>query len=162
MKHLLKSIVILIMSLLVSAIAIPVGFLYSLGYSIWLSVTLKDWKSFFKFWWRTLDGLAYALGDILFRTGFALDLMWNVNGEVLEDMITAEEDTTFGDKEITVSASVGKLEKEGKLNKYGKFCSKVLNLVFWQKAHAVDAYDYYIAKKELKAKYFESRGRKKK
>jgi hypothetical protein len=161
MNFFLTSLVVLLMSLIVSVILIPVGIVYSLVYSIWLSITLKDWKRFFKFWWKLLDGLLYSVGHVFYNTGFALDLIWNVNGEILEDMITSEENTTFGDKETTVSASVGKLEIDDKLNNYGKFCTKILNIVFWQKAHAVDSWNYQLAKKELKSKYFEPKKIKK-
>ena len=143
------------MSIIVSILLLPIGFVYSLGYSIWLTITLKDWKAFFKFWWKLIDGFAHSLGHIIYNIGFGLDLAWNVNGEILEDVITAEEDTPFGEKEITVSASVGKLEIDKKLNKTGKGLSKVLNFVFWQRAHAVDSWNFQKAKKELKSKYFD-------
>ena len=83
--------------------------------------------------------------------------MWNVNGEIIEDMITAEEDTTFTQKNISVSASTGKLEIDGKLNWFGRLFSKTLNLFFGQKQHAIDAWRYTQARKELKEQYFQPR-----
>jgi hypothetical protein len=149
----------LIWAIGVSILMFTIGTVYSLGYSIWLSVSGKDWKAFFKFWWRTIDGLFSAIGHALYELAYALDIGWNVNGEIIEDMITAEEETTFGEKNISVSASVGKLEIDGKLNKFGRFFSKLLNFFFWQKQHAIDAWNYTQAKKQLRKEYFESKGK---
>jgi len=154
MKYLLKSIITLIMTIIVSIILLPIGFIYSLGYSFWLAITYKNVKGFFTFWWRLIDGLAYALGFILHNTAVGLDLTWNVNGEILEDMVTPKEDTTFTNKGITVSASVGKLEVENDLNKYGKIFSRVLNFAFQQKAHAVDSWNVYVKINEINSKHF--------
>lgn len=123
-------------------------------YSIWLTVTLKKWYAFFTFWWRLVDGFAAAIANGIYEMAYMLDLMWNVNGEILEDMVTTEENTTFTDKDISVSASIGKLQSEGKLNKFGLKFSKLLNFFFGQKQHALDAWSYTQAKKKLKGQYF--------
>ena len=156
MKELLQGVLALIGAAIVSIPMFTLGFLWSLGYSFWLSISLKKWNAFFIFWWRLIDGLAAALGHILYGIGFGLDLGWNVNGELLEDVITHEENTTFSQKNITVSATVGKLEIDGKLNGRGKLLSKLLNYAFWQKQHAKDAWLYTQAHKELRSKYFKS------
>lgn len=80
--------------------------------------------------------------------------MWNINGEIIEDIITYEEDTEFSKKHVTVSASTGKLELEEKLNPRGKWFSKALNFVFGQKAHAIDSWNYLVALRALKKDYF--------
>lgn len=160
MKELLGGVWSLFWAILVSVLMFTVGTVYSLGYSIWLSVTLKDWKSFFKFWWRLIDGIGSAIGYMLYEIAYSLDLGWNVNGEILEDMFTAEEHTTFSEKNISVSATIGKLEVEDKLNKSGKRFSKVLNFAFNQKQHAIDAWFYTVAKKKLKGEYFKKRKKK--
>jgi len=157
MKFLLKSILTLIMAIIVSIILLPIGFVYSLGYSFWLAITYKNVKEFFIFWWRLIDGLAYALGYILHSTAIGLDFAWNVNGEILEDMVTPKEDTTFTDKGITVSASIGKLEVNNNLNKYGKIFSKVLNFAFQQKTHAVDSWGVYVKINEIKSNHFKKK-----
>ena len=156
MKELGIGIWSLLWATLVSTLVITIGTTYSLGYSIWLSITGKDWKAFFKFWWRLIDGFCAALGHLLYELAYAMDLCWNVNGEIIEDLITAEENTTFTQKNISVSASTGKLEIDGKLNWSGKIFSKTLNFFFGQKQHAVDAWNYTKARKELKDQYFKS------
>lgn len=157
MKELGLSIITLISSLVVSIMMFSIGTLYSLGYSIWLSITLKKYNAFFLFWWRLIDGYAAALGHIIHHIAYGLDLSWNVNGEILEDIVTAEEDTEFSKKNIPVSSSIGKLELDGKLNKAGKIFSKLLNIVFNQKRHAIDSWLFNKFKKELELKYFKSK-----
>lgn len=159
MKEFLIGIWVLVFAVVVSCLMFTVGILYSLGYSMWLSITGKDWKAFFKFWWRTIDGILAAVGYALYEVAYALDIAWNVNGEILEDMITTEEKTTFGEKNLSVSASVGKLEIDGKLKKSGRIFSKVLNIFFWQKQHAIDAWNFTQAKEQLREKYFEGKGK---
>lgn len=157
MKEFFISIWALIWALIVTILMWSIGTLYSLGYSIWLTISLKKWYAFFEFWWRIIDGYLFAIGHILYEIAYALDLTWNVNGELLEDLITSEEKTTFTDKDISVSASTGKLEVENKLNKFGKIFSKILNFAFGQQQHATDAWYYTQARKELKSKYFTKR-----
>jgi hypothetical protein len=159
MKELLVGAWSLIWSVAVSVLMFTVGISYSLGYSIWLTITLKDWKAFFKFWWRTVDGISAAIGYALYEIAYALDMSWNVNGEIIEDIITSDEKTTFGEKNLSVSASVGKLEIDDKLNKSGIRFSKVLNFFFWQKQHAIDAWNFTVAKKALREKYFAKKGK---
>lgn len=154
MKELLSGLITLIGALIITGPILIFGTLYSLCYSIWLTLTLKKWYSFFTFWWRLLDGFAAALGSALHDIAFALDMMWNVNGEIIEDIITTEENTMFSEKNVTVSASTGKLEIEGKLNKTGIKFSKFLNVVFMQRRHAIDSWEFLQAKIKLKLQYF--------
>lgn len=154
MKEFLTAIIILIGSLLISAVILWFLFLYQLGYSIYLSVTLKKWDAFFIFWIKNIDGILAAMGHAIYHIGYSFDLLWNVNGEALEDMVTAKEDTEFGKKNTTVSASVGKLEIEGKLNRWGKLSSRLLNFVFRQKSHATDSWMMKIERDRLDDKYF--------
>jgi len=154
MKEFLIGLIALILSTAVTCVVIPTSFVYNFFYALWLSITLKDWKAFPRFIWKTIDGTFAAIGYIFYHISMGQDIMWNVNGEMLEDMITDMEDTKFGDKTYTVSASVGHIQKNNKLNKYGKWCSKVLNFMFWQKSHALDSWEFQTKKRELKSNYF--------
>jgi hypothetical protein len=153
MKELFKGIWALLWALIVSVLMFSIGTVYSLGYSVWLSVTLKKWYAFFQFWWRLVDGFCAAIGHVLFETAYALDLGWNVNGEIIEDIVTAEENTTFSKKNISVSSSIGKLQIDGKLNPAGKKFSKALNFFFGQRQHAIDSWNFYKAKNELRTHF---------
>lgn len=132
-------------------------FLYSFGYSIWLTITFKDWKSFFKFWWRLIDGILATIGYVLYQIGYAQDLLWNINGEAIEDVVTTKEETEFSKKNISVSASIGKLEIDNDLNRGGRIFSEILNIVFWQKQHAKDSWLFLIMKEKLKSEFFDKK-----
>jgi hypothetical protein len=80
--------------------------------------------------------------------------MWNIYGEAIEDVTTAKEDTLFGKKNVTVSTSIGKEEIDNKLVPSGKKISKVLNVAFNQKQHAIDSWLFHKVKNELREKYF--------
>lgn len=155
MKELLTGILALSAAIVISCLIFTFGTAYSLGYSIYMSVTGKDWTAFFRFWYRTIDGLLAAIGYGLYYAAEALDIGWNVNGEIIEDIITHDENTMFGQKGVTVSATIGKIEYEKKLNRTGRILSTLLNIAFMQKHHALDAYRWTVARNELKKGYFE-------
>ena len=157
MKELFSGLWALVCAVIVTCLMVPIGILYSLGYSIWLTISLKKWYAFFVFWWHLIDGIAAAIGHFFYETAYSLDLTWNVKGEILEDLITSEENTTFGQKNITVSATTGKIEIDGKLNRVGRIFSKTLNFFFGQKQHAIDAWNYTQARKAIKEQYFAPR-----
>ena len=155
MKELIKGLLELIGAILVTVLIVPIGFLYSLVYSFWLTITLKKFSAFFMFWWSLIDGILAGFGYMFHGLAYGLDLIWNVSaGEMIEDAITAKEDTEFRKKNVTVSASVGKLEIERKLNGRGKSVSKLLNYTFGQKSHAKDAWNYLVGLRKLKGNYF--------
>jgi hypothetical protein len=115
----------------------------------------KNWKRFFTIWWRAIDGTYAFIGDVLYK-GFAVryDELGNVwGGEWLEDSIAIEEKTPFGEKSITLSASIGFLEYT-QLFMYprGVKLSKALNIAFRQKRHAIGSWEQVLALKELKDK----------
>lgn len=154
MKNLLTGILTLIGALIVTGIIQWALILFSLIKSIYESVTLKDWKAFFMFWWKIIDGTAFAIGDLLYNAGYFLDQMWNVTGELIEDTVTHEENSHFSEKEITVSASLGHLKQEGKLNKFGLFIDKLLNIAFMQHNHTIGAWLFFHEKKRIKEELF--------
>ena len=157
MKEFFKGILVFCGASIVSLIFFWFLFLYSFGYSIWLSVTLKKWYACFQFLWRMIDGTFATIGYLLYQIGYSQDLLWNVYGEAIEDATTAKEDTNFSQKNITVSASIGKLEIDNKLNKSGRVISEILNIAFWQKQHAKDSWLFLKAKEELKENYFKKK-----
>jgi hypothetical protein len=159
MKELLISILIMIGTLIVSVFVFTIGLSYSVLYCMYMTLTFKSWKSFFRLIWRMIDGFLAALGYIILETAIGIDMMWNVFGEIFEDyMSPVKEDTTFGEKGITVSSSIGKLEVEGNLNANGKGFSKILSFVFGQKQHAIDSWLMHQEKLELLKKYENVRG----
>ena len=158
MKELSKSLFALIGAIIVSVIFIPYGIIYTLIYGIWFSKRAKKgnrWTAFFRFIWRIIDGILAAFGHLIYAIGYCLDLIWNMFGEAIEDTVTTEEDTEFTKKNVSVSASIGKLQIDGKLNKFGRAFSKALNFAFGQKNHAPGAWRFLQAQRENKKFYNE-------
>jgi hypothetical protein len=130
---------------------IIIGLIYHVPYSIYMPFKEKDWKLFFKIWWKAIDGTYAFLGDVMYE-GFAerYDELGNVWGEWLEDSVAMNEKTSFGDKRTTISASIGYLEYyKIFMFKRGHDLSKLLNLAFRQKRHAIGSWEKKLALKEL-------------
>ena len=155
MKELLKGVLAFLGALLVTVILQPLLFSYSLIYSFWLTISLKDWTSFFVFWYRLIDGMAAAVGHSLLQIAYSLDLTWNVNGEMVEDFVTHKENTNFSKKNISLSASLGRISIDGDLNSFGRGLSNFLNFAFNQKSHAEDSWNYHTHREALLNKYFQ-------
>ena len=139
-------------SVIVFSPVIVIGLVYSLPYSIFMSFKERDWTVFFKIWWRLIDGTYAYIGDTL-KEGFShrYDELGNVWGEWIEDSTTHVEDTTFGDKQTTISASIGYLEyTKLYMNNIAIGLSKALNWVFRQKRHAIGSWERKLELKELK------------
>lgn len=154
MKEFFSGLLVLITSTIVTVVLLWYLILHQIFHSIYMTITLKDWTSLGKLLWRTVDGTFATLGYLLYQIGYSQDLMWNIYGEAIEDVTTTKEDTLFGKKGVTVSAAIGKEEYEDRLVPSGKKISKVLNVVFNQKQHAIDSWLFHISKTELRKKYF--------
>lgn len=145
MKRFIQPILWLISAIVLGIILLPVGFLYDLGKCVKEAKTI----SFFKRFWSLIKAVFLNLSWLCGQTAIAIDLLGNViSGELLEDCLTSEENTTFRDPNITISASVGKLEIEGKLNKTGIWFSKLLSKVF-EDNHCINAYNSYKAENQI-------------
>lgn len=153
-KEFRYGILTIIGSVIVFTPVIAIGVPYTILYSIYMPFKEKDWKLFFKIWWKVIDGTYAYIGDTLYE-GFAVryDELGNVWGEWLEDAIAMQEKTSFGDKQTTISASVGYLEYyKIFMFKRGHDLSKALNIAFRQKRHAIGSWEQKLALKELKEK----------
>jgi hypothetical protein len=151
MKELLRGVVTFILSILVFSPVIAVGVIYMVFYPAYMSYKERDWRLFFKIYWRLIDGTLATIGNALYD-GFSIkfDELGNVWGEWLEDSITTTELSKFGEKDITISASIGHLEYEKlPLFKRGKQLSKILNWAFRQKRHAIGSWEKFLAYKEI-------------
>lgn len=153
-KEFRYGIITIIGSAIVFTPVIAIGVPYTILYSFYMPFKERDWKVFFKIWWRTIDGTYSFLGDILYH-GFAepYDELANVWGEWLEDSIGTKEDTPFGDKQTTISATIGWYEyNKFHMFKRGHKLSKALNIAFRQKRHAIGSWERKLALKELEDK----------
>jgi hypothetical protein len=154
MKEFLNGLIVLIGASMITVLLFWYLILHQIGHAVYMTITLKDWKALGKLVWRTIDGTFATIGYLFYQIGYTQDLMWNIYGEAIEDVTTTKEDTLFGKKNVTVSTSIGKEEIDNKLVPSGKNISKVLNVAFNQKQHAVDSWLFHKAKNELREKYF--------
>lgn len=135
----------------VFSIVIAVGIIYNLFYPFVMAVKYKRISVFFKILQRLINGTYSAIGYML-RDGIAIgfDFMGNVWGEWVEDATTTEENTKFGHKLITLSASIGHLEHENiNRNKTQKFLTWLLNKAFMQNRHAVGSWLKHLELKRI-------------
>lgn len=158
MKELILGILAFIGATIVSVVMIPLGTVYSIGYP-WFMVFKghKPWHYILRHYMKMVDGIFASIGHIIYYVAEGLDYLWNVIGEILEDIITHRNETHFGEKNITVSATTGEIETAGDLNKFGRFLSKLLNFAFMQRNHCTAAWKYTVARRKLKEELFEKK-----
>jgi hypothetical protein len=153
LKHLIQNIITLIAAIIVSIPIFLFGIPYSLFHSVVMSFKERNFKVFF-YLFRLVNGLLFSFGYLLFHIAKSFDLLWCVcAGELFEDLVTIRENTLFGTF-ITISEATGKEEKEGFLTPFGKWFSNLLNKVFGQIKHCLDAYELGLKKIELETNYY--------
>lgn len=153
-KELRRGIITVIGSFIVFTPVIIIGVAYNLFYPFVMAYLEKDATLVYKIVFRLIKGTLATIGNALYY-GLSVpwDIMGNVWGEWLEDSITTEESTPFGESGITISSSIGYLEFYNKpIFKRGKILSKVLNFAFNQKRHAVGSWEKHLALKKLETK----------
>ena len=103
----------------------------------WVNVVYQTWR---------------VIRFFLMQIAVSIDIYGNViAGELIEDLVTAEEDTLFGKGDITISTALGKLQKDNKLNNTGIWLVKVLDrLDRDHEHHCLYAYELYEFKQDKK------------
>jgi hypothetical protein len=120
-------------------------------YPIVMSFKGRNPLIFFVLWWRLIDGVFATLGELLYQFAEKYDMLGNVFSEWIEDLSTTNEDTQFGEKLITISASVGELEHEKRpMSKAVKRLSKLLNIAFREKRHALGSWLLKLERDKIK------------
>jgi hypothetical protein len=89
---------------------------------------------------------------IFLAIGYIIDLFGNVLlGELIEDLVTAEEDTLFGMGDVTMSAALGDLKRKDKLHKRGIALCNILSFLDpIHEDHCIAAIELYDFKKSQK------------
>jgi hypothetical protein len=95
--------------------------------------------------WTVIKYIFLAIGTVV-------DLFGNVLlGELIEDIVTAEENNMFGCGNATISAALGDLKRKEKLNKSGIILSNVLSFLDSRhEDHCLAAIELYDFKKSQK------------
>jgi hypothetical protein len=167
MKEFIVGLVTMIMGVTVFTVVSILGLIYGLGYSTYMSIIYKDIKYFFKYWWKMIDGLFSSIGHIMYEIAIGFDFKANVlGGELMEDFVSHKSVSHFGEKQTTISASIGELELKSQENelyksKKGRVLSEILNIVFNQKQHCIDSWKFKLAKEKILSEHFEKRKDKK-
>jgi len=152
MINFLKSIALLIVSLIVFSLVIALG----LPLSIWAFIFSSDKQGFdnlFKYLWGIINGFFNALAYIIESFAIGYDILANaLGGQGLEYLITKERDTYLGSGEHTISAAIGDLTRRKSLLPNGKRLVKLLNWSFNEDNHG----EYSLRQKELNEEFEKS------
>jgi hypothetical protein len=84
--------------------------------------------------------------------GYIIDLYGNVLlGELIEDLVTTEEDTYFGEGDVTISAALGDLKRKNKLKTTGIVICNILSFLDPKhEDHCITAIELYEFRKNQK------------
>tara|TARA_R110002012_G_scaffold62694_1_gene164817 strand:+ start:296 stop:763 length:468 start_codon:yes stop_codon:yes gene_type:complete len=154
MKEFFKGLKVLVGAIIITFIFMPLGFPYTYLHAFYYWIKGRNFKTFFKLIIRQLDGTFAAFGYLMYHFAVALDMLWNVNGELIEDLTTKAESSWFGKKNTTVSTATGREESFKRQKKLGKKFNIFLNWLFSEHSHATDSYKLHKKTQELKSKYF--------
>jgi len=141
------SILEIISAIILLIILFPIGVIYSL--LIQPFIHFKKYNVF-KYLYNFIYQIIYVIFDTFHQVAIYIDIIGNiVIGDLMEICVLKDKniiDTWFGKKEHTISQSLGELEINGKLNKFGIFITKLASKVF-EDNHCINAYNHYINKK---------------
>jgi hypothetical protein len=124
----MKNTILLITAIILFGIISPFGIMYTALY-----YANKE----------TDKGYSYS-----YRCAFAIDVLANcLFGELFEAALSCERGATSFGRSTSISAATGELIHKGKISRFGKWFSKMLDKAFREKEHCLNAYN-----KELKTK----------
>jgi hypothetical protein len=154
----ISTVLVAVVSVLLGVIFIPIGAIYTMSkpFYDYKGKSFKVRMKMFGLWFlKVLYQFWVVIRYIFLQVGYIIDLFGNVLvGELIEDIVTASEDTMFGKGGITISAALGDLKKRDKLNKRGLWTCKVLSWI--DSKHddhcgaAINLYEYKISQQSKK------------
>lgn len=132
----MKEIGLLIAAIVLSCILYPIGVLY-----IFLkAIFTMNFKRLVTYPWYVLKQVWKVFRYFCLGVAISFDMLGNVLvGEMIEDVVTTEDVTLYGDGEYTISEATGELESRNKLDKDGKKFSSVLSRILG-KNHCIESY----------------------
>lgn len=154
----LKPIISLLAAVILGSIIIPFGILHNIIKPFIDAFKFKRLKPLHGVWYvlRYYLNFVYQIWNVLKRAIYdlavSIDIFGNAtSGEMIEDTLCPTfEDSHFGNGKITISASIGEAEAKKKLNGFGKWISKVLNIMFNERLHGIWSYEREILGKLTK------------
>lgn len=156
MKRIIKEISpiwLLIISIILFILLIGLGFVHLLIKSFYHTFQLKFWKGilyFLWYWARVVVQIWRTIQYFCIHIAISIDLFGNVIcGEAIEDLTTTDENTLFGDGNVTISTATGEVQSRDKLNKRGMKFSKILSRIL-DDNHCIESYKRYLHNKTFK------------
>lgn len=144
MKKELQPIILFLSALIIFTLLSMIGIVYTCGKAIKESFQVNFWQGIvklIKFWLNILYQLWNVIKYLLMGLVITFDLFANVTaGELLEDFVTANEDTLYTNGNYTISAATGECEVNKKLNRKGGWLTNLLSKALG-KNHSIVAYN---------------------
>ena len=114
--------ILVLVALILGALLLPIFFIYSL-----LRNRFDQRKQF----------------DILYHIAVNIDIMGNINGDLIRDLIILDQTkpNLFNQQFVTISASIGHLIATNNINSFGLWFSGVLDSAFKEKNHCLNAFN---------------------
>lgn len=150
------SLLLLIMAIALSFVTFPIGLFWSLIVKPIYHLVKKEPSYSVKkvglYFVNFLYQIWNVFKSLFFYIAYVIDLLGNVfAGELIEDIITPEEDTMLGNGDVTISVAVGDLQKKAEskpklINGRGWFLIKAMNL--FEERHALKAHDIWLYKQK--------------
>lgn len=158
MKKEIKPIISLIAAIVLGSIVIPFGILHNLikpfvdAYKFKRLKPLQGVKYILKYYLNFAYQVWCVLKRAIYDLAVSIDIFGNAtSGEMMEDVLSPTfENSHFGSGKVTISAAIGEAEAKHKLNKFGIFISKTLNIMFNERLHGIWSYEREILGKLTK------------
>lgn len=147
-----KAIFTLFIALTLGIIFIPIGVLFNIGNSIvniFKFRLARAIKVFIDYWKYIIYQLWNTLYYLWFQIALSIDYLGNVFcGKLIGYLIVSDIDwyennmelLLFGRGRVTLSAAIGQIEFNNKINNFGVFLSRTLNFAFNEENHCLAAY----------------------
>jgi hypothetical protein len=158
MKKELKPIISFIAALILGSIIIPFGLVHGIikpfvdAYRFKRLKLLKGVLYIVKYYLNFIYQVWCVVKRLIYDIAVNIDIFGNAtSGEMIEDTVCPTyEGSYFGNGKITISAAIGEAEFKGKLNKFGMWVSRTLNIMFNEETHGVWSYEREILGKLTK------------
>lgn len=145
----LKPVISLIAAIVLGSIIIPFGIIHNLikpfvdAFKFKRLRPLKGFLYILKYYLNFIYQIWNVLKRAIYDLAVSIDIFGNAtSGEMIEDVLApTHENSYFGNGKITISASIGEAEVKHKLNKFGLWISRALNVMFNERLHGIWSYE---------------------
>lgn len=131
------AIIELVFAIVIAIILYPIGFIFAIIQPIFFRNNKRNLVIYlYDFFKQIYIVIMYLFHHI----ALTIDILGNIIvGDFIELFVTTERETLFGNKQYTISESLGYLENRKSLTIFGKKVIKFINFIFG-KNHCINAY----------------------